>query len=113
MPSYPGPLAVGLLQVPQHTSQAARTRARIALALKAAAEGYALIETFEAGSNGLQEDVAYLALEDLAVQLDAGALVYAGDVDLARVQDVADRARMVLVQADAHREPHEANRKNT
>ena len=83
--------------MPVNATQAERTQARIALALKAAAEGYALIQTYETDGSGVKEDVAFQALEELAVELDAQALVYSGDVDLRRVHEVADRVRLVVL----------------
>jgi hypothetical protein len=97
MPSYPGSLAVGLLHVPTNATQTERTQARIALALKAVSEGYALIETYETDGNGVKDDAAFRALEELTVVVDAQALVYAGAVDIARINEVADRARLVVV----------------
>lgn len=94
------PYAVGLVHLPVSATERERTEARIALALRAAEEGYALIETYESGGNGLREDAALQALEELAVRLDAAALFYVGPVNLVRVRDIAKRVRMVIVAAN-------------
>lgn len=90
-------LAVGLLHVPLAATPTERRRLRVELAMTAANSGYALVETFEVSDNGLQEDVAFRELELVARQVDAAAVVVAGDVDLRRVQEVAGRVRMVVV----------------
>lgn len=96
MAPYPPPYAVGLLYLSPAATPRERSEARIALALRAAAEGYALIETYECGGNGLREDAALEALEELAFRLDAVAVFYAGPVNVVRVQDIARRVRMVV-----------------
>lgn len=97
MAIYPPPYAVGLLYVSPIATLRDRSEARIALALRAAQEGYALIETYECGGNALNEDVALEALEELAFRLDAVAVLYAGPVNMVRVQDIAKRVRMVVI----------------
>ena len=97
MPVYPGSLAVGLPHLPTNASQAERTQARIALALKAASDDYALIETFETNGNAVKDEAAFQSLAELATRLDAEALVHAGGVDLHRIRAIAEHVRMVLV----------------
>jgi len=97
MAHHPWLLAVGLLRVPINATHAERTQARIALALKAVSEGYALIETFETDDNATKTDSTFQVLEELAVRVDAQALVCSGAVDSARAHELADRARMVIV----------------
>jgi hypothetical protein len=92
-------LAVGLLHHRPFASQSERSRSRINLALLAASHGFALVEVFETGSNGLREDIAFQELEAVARQVDAVAIVWSGNVDLARVRDVADRLRLVIIPA--------------
>lgn len=92
-------LAVGLLYVPPGTPTADQGRMRVELALKAASNGHARVETFETGDRGLQEDVAFQDLEAVAVQVDAAAVVFAGEVDLPRLHEVAERVRMVVIAA--------------
>jgi hypothetical protein len=65
------------------------------MALLAHSKGYSLIETFE--TNALKEDAAFRALEELAVRLDADALVVTGPVDAPRVHEMADRVRLVVI----------------
>jgi len=91
------PLAVGLLRIAADATSAERSRARIALALHANEAGYALVETFETSNSGVNEETALRALEELAVRLEADALVYAGPVDLEQVHDVADRVRLMVI----------------
>lgn len=97
MARHPRPLAVGLLHTSAHASQPERTRARIALTLAAAEEGYALIETYETGGNPLREDAAFGAIEELATRLDADAVIHAGNADLVRVHDVAERLHLTII----------------
>lgn len=100
MPSHARPLALGLLHVAPGTPAAARTGDRVALALRANNEGYALVETLEFGTSTLKDDLQFNALEDLAAHLDAHALVVAGPLDVARVHEVADHLRLVVVEHD-------------
>lgn len=92
------PLAVGLMQAAPHATQAERTQVRIALALAAARHGYALVETYETSGNVVMDEVALREMEALAIRLDADAVVYAGEVDRPRVEEVAARVRMVVVR---------------
>jgi hypothetical protein len=89
-------LAVGLLHHRPYAGQPERSQGRIDLALIAAAQGYALVEVFDTGSNGLSQDIAFQELEAIARQVDAVAVVWSGNVDVARVGDVADRLRLVI-----------------
>lgn len=101
MPSHARPLALGLLHVAPGTPAAARTRARVALALRANRDGYALAETLEFGTSTLKDNLQYNALEDLATRLDAHALIVAGPLDVRRVHEIADHLRLVVVQHDS------------
>jgi hypothetical protein len=94
----PTPLAIGLLGLAPHASQAERTKARIALALRAADGGYALVETFETdGGDRVKEDAAFTALEELAERMDAQAVICGGVFNRHRVEQVAWRARLVVI----------------
>jgi hypothetical protein len=98
MASHVRPLALGLIQVPEGAWETAtRSQARIALALQANKEGYALIETLEVGVNGLKDDAQFATLEELAVRLNVEALLVSGPVDGARVEELAGRLRLVVV----------------
>lgn len=97
MPARTCQLAVGLLHVPLATTSTERRRLRVELAMTAANSGYALVETFEVSDNGLQADVVFRELEVVARQVDAAVVVVAGNVDLQRVHEVAERVRMVVV----------------
>jgi hypothetical protein len=106
MASYLRPLALGLIQVPEGSWETAtRSQARIALALRANKEGYALVETLEVGVNGLKDNAQFATLEELAVRLDAEALLVSGEVDEERVEEMAGRLRLVVVPAESARRP--------
>lgn len=100
MPSHARPLALGLLHVPPGTPAAARTKARVAVALRANRDGYGLVETLEFGTSTLKDDLQFDALEDLATRLDAHALVVAGPLDVGRIHEIADHLRLVVVEHD-------------
>jgi hypothetical protein len=97
MASHPRPLALGLLHVATGTPPAARTQARVDIALHSNRNGYALVETFEFGTSTLTDDLQLRDLEELAERLDVHALVTAGPVDHDRVAKIADRLRLVIV----------------
>jgi histidine ammonia-lyase len=84
-------LAVGLF-----TSEGddASREARLQLALWAAREGYALVEAFVVAAG--QAENAYVAAEDLAVRVDAQAVLVLGDVHRERVEKLAQRARLMV-----------------
>jgi hypothetical protein len=94
----PRPLAIGLLHLPEGAAAAKRTRARVALALRANAEGYALLETFEFGVRGLRDDLQFQAVEDLAARLDVQALIVGGAVDGERVEKLAEQWRLLVMR---------------
>lgn len=100
MRSYARPLALGLLQVAPGTPAAARTRARVALVLRANRDGYGLVEILEFGASTVRDDLQFHALADLATRLDAHALVVAGPLDMGRVHEIADQVRLVVVEHD-------------
>jgi hypothetical protein len=93
------PLAVGLVQTSPDVAPAARRQLRIAVALFANDEGYALVETFEIDGRPVHDDAAFEALEELSVRLDADALLVVGLLDRTRVDSLADRARLVVYAA--------------
>jgi hypothetical protein len=97
MSSTSARLAVGLLHHRPFAGQSERSQYRIELALLAASHGYALVEVFQTGGNGLREDVAFQELEIVGHQVDAAAVIWAGEVDAERVGEVAWRLRMVVV----------------
>jgi hypothetical protein len=96
MPSWS--LALGLMYASASATQAQRTQDRIDLAIRAADAGYALVETYETSGHGIQEDLAFEALEMMATRLRTRALVYSGDVDLQRVNEVAKRIRLLVLE---------------
>lgn len=87
-------LAVGLFI---SDGQSAPREARLQVALWAAREGYALAEAF-AVMPGAGADDAYVAVEELAVCLDAQAVLVLGDVDRPRVETLAERARLMVLR---------------
>ena len=90
------PLEVGVVHAGAHAQLLERTEARIALALFANDEGYALAETFEVDGNAVRDEVTLQAVSALAERLDAEALIVSGPVDRDSVQEIADRVRMVV-----------------
>jgi hypothetical protein len=91
-------LALGLVRLPPHTSIPLRTVLRVSVAVQAADKGYALAEILEVDGDTGKDDAAYQLLEELAERLDAQAVVVAGLVDLARVEQVAEQARFMVVE---------------
>jgi len=65
----------------------------------AVSQGYALVEAFETDGDAVKDAAALAHLEELAVELDAVALIHSGTVDMTAARAVADRARLVLVEA--------------
>jgi hypothetical protein len=100
VPSHSRPLALGLLHIAPGTPAGARTRARVALALRANRDGYGLVETLEFGTSTLKDNLQFDSLEDLATRLDAQALVIAGPLDAGRIHEIADHLRLVVVEHD-------------
>lgn len=92
------PLAIGLLRVGPTIMPADIRQARVELGLLANVEGYALVETFELHDRLHDERDVLDAVEQLAVQLDADALIVSGLLDLGLVDDLADRARLLVRQ---------------
>ena len=91
------PVAVGLVRHPPGTGDARRRRVRIEQALRADEEGYALADIVEIDDVILREDGALLVVEGMAVRFDAYAVLVTGAVDRARVEDLAERLRLLLV----------------
>jgi hypothetical protein len=90
-------LAVGLYT---SDSEPAPREARLQVALWAARRGYALAEAF-AVSPGPGARAAYVLAEELAVRLDAQAVLVLGDVDRERVESLAKRARLMVLSVEA------------
>ena len=90
------PMAVGLLQVGTNASEASRRQRRVALAVHADQEGYALVETFEIDGRPVRDDSVLQALEGLASSLDVDALLTSGVIDRVRVEHLADRVRLLV-----------------
>jgi hypothetical protein len=98
MRGHPRPLAIGILGLSWRAREQQQREARIAIALRANVEGYALLETFQlTGTTGGDENV-YDVVEALARRLDATAVVLRGQVDLHRVDVLAERARLTVVR---------------
>ena len=93
----PRPLAVGLVHQPVSALPTERKQARIALALHANHEGYALVETFEVGDSPSRDAATLLALEELAQRMEATAVIVSGDVDREKVEAIAEWVRMVVI----------------
>ena len=90
-------LAVGLFA---SEGEPGRREARLHVALWAARKGYALAEAFAVPPEPSVPD-AYVAAEDLAVRVDAQAVLVSGDVDRERVEGLAERARLMVLYVEA------------
>jgi len=94
----PNPLAIGLFQLPENALADQRRRIRIEIALRANREGYALLETFDtSGSPGGLDD-ALDAIRALAENHDIHALLLHGDLDQAKVEDLAYTYTLVTLR---------------
>jgi len=91
------PLVVGLVHLPVSALPAERRQARVGLVLYANEEGYALVETFEVDGNPATDAANLLALEELAVRVEAAAVIVSGSVDIEKVEVIAEWTRMVVV----------------
>ena len=78
MPAPARPLAVALLHLPEGTTPAGCTTARVALALHANDSDHALVETFEFVAGRPRKDLQFQAVEELAALMDLQALIVAG-----------------------------------
>jgi hypothetical protein len=92
----PRPVALALVHVPEHLTDREKRRARVALALYANLEGYALAETFEIHPYRFGETAVLDAFEHLAERLDASQVIVVGNVDRQRVDEIAARVRMTV-----------------
>lgn len=92
----PRPVALAIVHVPEHLTDREKRRARVALALYANREGYALAETFEIHPYRFGETAVLDSFESLAERLDASHVIVVGDVDLARIEEIAARVRMTV-----------------
>ena len=94
MPDLSNALAVGLLWVDPCGPPVRALR--LALSLRAAREGYAVAEVFQLRRS--RDEAVYDRAEQLAVDLDAQAVFIMGAVDRGRVDELAERARLVVVE---------------
>jgi hypothetical protein len=99
VPFIARPLAVGILRAERYASVSTRSRMRVALALFANDEGYALAETFEVDGNAMRDEATMRGVAELAERLDAEALIVSGAVDRKALEEIADRVRMVIREA--------------
>ena len=74
-----------------------RRQARVALALYANDESYALVETFEVDGSTARDAATLLALEELAARVEATAVIVSGDVDREKVEAIAEWVRMAVI----------------
>lgn len=96
MSGFPRPLAVAVVGT-IGGSDRARLDRRLAVALRANEEGYALLEMFEVNGTREGDDVACRALELLAGRYDIQALICAGPVDRGRLAELAATLRLVVI----------------
>lgn len=99
MAGRPRPLALGVVRAVPNAAAKDRNEIRVALALFANEEGYALIDIFEVAGDTLRDEPVLRGVAELAEQTDAEALIVFGAVDRARVEEIADRVRMVVREA--------------
>lgn len=92
----PRPVALAILHVAEHLTDAEKRQTRVSLALYANDEGYALAETFEVDPRRFREPAVLDALESFAERLNASHVILVGDVDLERVEQIAARVRMTV-----------------
>ena len=88
------PFAIGVLRVEPGTGDDARRDARLQVAMRAYELEYFLIDVVEVA--GGRADPGYDVVERLAARTAAEAFVVGGDVDLDRLQPVADQLRMIV-----------------
>jgi hypothetical protein len=99
----PNPLAVGLFHLPENVLADRRRKVRIEIALRANREGYALLETFDASGSAHGLDDALDAIRVLAKHHDIHAVLTLGDLDAAKMEDLAYAHTLVTLQVP---EPH-------
>jgi hypothetical protein len=94
------PIAIGLIAYPAETTERGKRELRVQVGVRANAEGYALIESFELTGSPLRDGWTYDTFSELAERHDAHAVIVLGQVDRARVDAVAEQVRMVVVTVD-------------
>ena len=95
--SGPRQVALGLIHYPASASEAVRRRTRISVMGRAATQGYAVAEVFEVDGRAVRDEASMAALEAMARRLTARVVLAVGDVDRARLEDIAQRTRMKVV----------------
>ena len=98
--SRPRPLAIAVLWVPPRTAATERQRLRYELAQAVNEEGYALLDLFEVGGTAGESGV-YDTVSARAGRGDVQALVVHGTVDRRRLDGIADRHRLRVVESRA------------
>ncbi len=94
----PNPLAVGLFHLPKNVLADRRRRVRIEIALRANREGYALLETFDTSESAQSLDDALDAIRALARHHDIHAVLTLGELDPAKLEDLAYAHTLVTLQ---------------
>jgi hypothetical protein len=94
----PYPLAVGIFQLAKDATPERRRRARIEIGLCASREGYALLDTFDMGSRLRGGEDTLNAIRSMTERHNIHAVIVVGDVDLARVNELADERRLITVR---------------
>jgi len=92
--SGPRQVALGLIHYPASASEAVRRRTRISVMGRAATQGY---EVFEVDGRAVRDEASMAALEAMARRLAARVVLAVGDVDRAKLEDIAQRTRMKVV----------------
>jgi hypothetical protein len=100
--SGPRQVALGLIHYPASASEAVRRRTRISVMGRAATQGYAIAEVFEVDGRAVRDEASMAALEAMARRLTARVVLAVGDVDRAKLEDIAQRTRMKVVTVQRH-----------
>ena len=105
MTDHSRPLAIAILGLPDRASDFQQRTARIAVALAANVEGYALLEIFQLPGTTRGDEPVYNAVETLAVRMEVAAVILSGIVDDRRVDAMAERVRLTVVKLEGWRPP--------
>ncbi|MDP9827587.1 hypothetical protein [Kineosporia succinea] len=96
-------LAVGLFRVRPGATEAHRRRARIEIALCAGSEGYALLDTFDLDDTLRAESETLEVVRALGEKHRLHALIVAGPLERAGIDELADDLRLITVRVPATR----------
>jgi hypothetical protein len=92
--AQPLPMAIAVLSLPRATADDARRAARLDLALHAYKLGYFVVDILDTAPDTSAS--LYGWIETLALQTDADAFICSGPIDRAQIDEIAERAHMVV-----------------